>query len=83
MVLFQIKGERFQAPETRPTAGAIFGALLLIATRGRITTATGRTIARKRAQAWKEHAAKIQQELDQERANGYGFCYLTGRRIDF
>lgn len=32
-------------------------------------------------EAWRSYAAGLQAELDAQRAQGYGYSYLTGRRV--
>lgn len=50
---------------------------------GRICTRTARKYFAARRRSWLDRAAAIQAELDAERARGYGFKYIDGRRIDF
>lgn len=74
---FKLNGKRFH--DEPITKMQILSGLLFAITG--VRTAIYRQTARTRAQAWAIHAASIQNELDEQRANGYGYCYLTGERI--
>lgn len=57
--------------------------LVLKLSAGRIVTRTARQILAGRRIAWQEKVAEMQAELDAERARGWGFKYIDGKRIDF
>ena len=76
-------GEQFHAPEIQMNPRTIAAFFVLLITGGRVQTPTAQQIASERAKAWREHAAKIQKELNAERLNGFGFRAIDGRRIDF
>jgi hypothetical protein len=62
---------------------AIISGLLLRVSNGRIVTKTARQILAGRRIAWQEKVAKMQAELDAERARGWGFKYIDGKRADW
>lgn len=61
----------------------IYGAVVLALSGGRIVTRTASRVLADRRRAWQDHASAIQDELDRERARGWGFRYCDGRRVDF
>lgn len=79
MFTFKFKGHEYQ-PERLNGKQIAAGLLYYFFS---ISTKTYRTTRTTRANDWKKHAERLQKELDAERAAGWGFCYLTGRRIDF
>lgn len=80
-VVFVYKWNRFQAPEL--SFRAMVGAVLYKISGGLIETKATARYRAARSNAWARHAAMIQSLLDEERAKGYGFSVLTGRRVDF
>ena len=78
-ILFKYAGRRFDGPALSPAA--VVGAVIYSLT-GLMTPAARRYHNARRA-AWHDHAAGLQSELNAERARGWGWRYIDGRRVDF
>lgn len=76
---FKLKGQQFRPERLN---GCQVAAVLLHKFFG-IQTKTYRTAKAVYLESWKKHAERIQTELDAERLKGWGFCYQTGKRIEF
>jgi len=57
--------------------------LLLRLSNGRIVTRTARRVLRERKAKWMKKCEQMQIALDEERARGWGFRYIDGRRVDW
>lgn len=57
--------------------------LVLKLSAGRIVTRTARRVLRERKAKWMKKCEQMQIALDEERARGWGFRYIDGRRVDW
>ena len=78
-IVFKLSGRRFNGPALSPAA--VLGAGVYFLT-GIKTAAVVKYDSTRRA-AWHDHAARLQNELDAERARGWGWRAIDGRRVDF
>lgn len=78
-IIFKLSGRRFNGPALSPAAAV--GIVVYFLT-GIVTPAAARYDRARRA-AWQDHAARLQNELDAERARGWGWRVIDGRRVDF
>ena len=78
-MIFQIKGNEFRTPYLNGWQKLAVAIYKLTG----IRTNEYKHIERVNEACWKLHCDAMQFNLNEERMKGWGFSYLTGKRVDF
>jgi len=78
-MIFKIKGNEFRTPSLNGWQRLNVAIYKLTG----IRTNEYKHIERVNESLWRGHCHTMQNDLNEERMRGWGFCYLTGKRVDF